>query len=173
MEVCQRPGPGEYATHYAKYVDLVPEGELLAHLAIQARHLEALLGGLDETRAAFRYAPGKWSVKELVNHVIDCERIFAYRLLRIARGDQTPLAGFEQDGYVAAGRADARTLEDLAAEFASVRGATLTLLASLSAEDLARTGTASGHPVSALALAHIIAGHVTHHGRILEERYIL
>ena len=173
MHVVARPGPGDFAPHYAKYIDLVPAGELLDHLAIQARHFEALLGSMDADRAMFRYEPGKWSVKELVNHVADTERIMAYRLLRIARGDGTPLAGFEMDDYVRAAKADSRTLEDLASEFSDVRRATISLLRSLDPEALARKGTASGHPVSAGALAHIIPGHLAHHGRILEERYIL
>lgn len=173
MSSIARPGPDQFAPHYAKYIDLVPEGELIAHLEIQARHFAALLGDLDEARGLFRYEPGKWSIKELVGHLSDTERIMAYRLLRIARGDQTPLAGFEMDDYVRTGQADRRSLADLAAEFCAVRQATLALLRSLDAEDLARTGIASGHRVSACALAHVISGHVTHHGRILEERYLL
>ena len=168
-----RPGPGEYAPHYAKYIDLVPEGDLVSHLVVQARHFEALLGGIDDQRATFRYAPGKWSIKELVGHCSDTERIMAYRLLRIARGDGTPLAGFEMDDYVRAAQADQRSLEDLASEFSDVRRATLSLLRSLGPADLARMGSASGHPVSAGALAHLLAGHLSHHGTILEERYLL
>lgn len=168
-----RPGPSEFAAHYAKYIDLVPEGDLLAHLEVQARHFEALLGDLDEERGLFRYEPGKWSVKELVGHITDTERIMAYRVLRIARGDQTPLAGFDMDEYVKHAQADGRTLEDLSGEFSDVRRATISLLRTLGPEALARTGTASGHPVTACALAHIIPGHLAHHGRILEERYIL
>ena len=173
MPSVARPTALDFAPHYAKYIDLVPDQDLLAHLEIQARHFEALLAGIDADRALFRYEPGKWSVKDLVGHVIDTERIMAYRLLRIARGDTTPLAGFEMDDYVRAAKADARSLEDLASEFSAVRGATLALLRSLDPEALARKGTASGHPVSAAALAHIIPGHLAHHGRILEERYLL
>ena len=168
-----RPGPGDFAPHLARYIERVPEGDLLDHLEVQARHFEALLGGIDPERARFRYAPGKWSVKELVGHVSDTERIMAYRLLCVARGDQTPLPGFEEEDYVRAAHADDRSLEDLAAEFSDVRRATLALLRGLDAGDLARRGTASGHPVSAGALAHVIPGHLAHHGRILEERYLL
>ena len=173
MHPVARPGSGDFAPHFAKYIDLVPEGDLVAHLVIQARHFEALLGGIDEERALFRYVPGKWSIKELVGHITDTERIMAYRLLRIARGDTTPLAGFEMDDYVRAAQADARTLDDLASEFSDVRRATLSLLRSLGPEALARRGTASGNPVSAGALAHILSGHMAHHGKILEERYLL
>jgi hypothetical protein len=173
MILIPRPGPGDFAPHYAQYIDLVPEGDLVAHLEVQARHFAALLGDLDEERAGFRYEPGKWSIKELVGHVSDTERIMAYRLLRIARGDETPLAGFEMDDYVRNAHADDRSLEDLAAEFFDVRSATLSLVRSLTLEALARRGTASGKQVSAGALAHIIPGHLDHHGRILEERYLL
>lgn len=173
MSSVPRPGPGAFAPHYAKYIDLVPAGDLVEHLEVQARHFAILLGNIDESRALFRYEPGKWSIKELVGHISDTERIMAYRLLRIARGDGTPLAGFEMDDYVRTAQADRRTLENLAAEFSDVRRATLSLLRSLTAEDLDRTGTASGNLVSAAALAHIIPGHLAHHGRILEERYLL
>jgi len=173
MHQIPRPGPGDYAPHLAPYIELVPAGALLDHLEIQARHFEALLGEVGPERALFRYAPGKWSIKELVGHVSDTERIMAYRLLCVARGDTTPLPGFEEDAYVRAAHADARSLEDLTSEFFAVRRATLALLRGLDAGDLARRGTASGHPVSASALAHVIAGHLAHHGRILEEHYLL
>jgi hypothetical protein len=173
MTSIPRPGPGDFAPHYAHYIDRVPEGDLVAHLEVQARHFAALLGDIDDERALFRYEPGKWSIKDLVGHVADTERIMAYRLLRIARGDETPLAGFEMDDYVRTAHADARSLEDLAAEWYDVRRATLSLVRSLSLEDLARRGTASGKQVSAGALAFIIPGHLDHHGRILEERYLL
>ena len=168
-----RPSAQDFAPHLAPYIDLVPDEDLVAHLEIQARHFEALLAGIDADRALFRYEPGKWSIKELVGHVIDTERIMAYRLLRIARGDATPLAGFDQDAYVRAAQADARPLEELATEFSAVRQATLALLRSLDPEALARRGTASGHPVTAGALAHVIPGHLAHHGRVLEARYLL
>ena len=173
MRRIPRPTNLDFAPHLAAYIDLVPDEDLVAHLEIQARHFEALLAGIDAERAAFRYQPGKWSIKELVGHVSDTERIMAYRLLRIARGDTTPLAGFEENDYVRAAKADARSLEDLASEFSDVRRATLSLVRSLDPEALVRKGTASGHPVSAGALAHVIPGHLAHHGRILEARYLL
>jgi uncharacterized damage-inducible protein DinB len=173
MHPIPRPEPGHFAPHYAPYIDLVPEGDLLSHLAVQARHFEALLGGIDEERALFRYAPGKWSIKELVGHVSDTERIMAYRLLRIARGDRTPLAGFEQDDYVTMARADSRTLEDLASEFSDVRLSTLSLLRSLDPQALTREGVVGTNAVTAATLAHVISGHMAHHGKILEERYLL
>ena len=173
MASIPRPGSDQFAPTHAKYIDLVPEVDLLAHLEVQARHFAALLGEIDEVRGLFRYAPGKWSVKELIGHISDTERIMAYRLLRIARGDQTPLAGFEMDDYVKIARADRRSMESLASEFSDVRQATLALVRTLDAEDMARTGSASGKLVSAGALAYIIPGHLSHHGKILEERYLL
>ena len=172
MAAIRRPDPTEFAPHYARYIDLVPEGDLAVHLETQMQELDHLLADLPEGSGGFRYAEGKWSLKELVGHLADTERIMAYRLLRIARGDQTPLAGFEQDDYVRAGHADARPLRELAAEFTAVRRATLALVRSLDAEAWSRLGTAGGNPVSAAALAHVLAGHVTHHLEILVARYL-
>jgi hypothetical protein len=167
-----RPGPDEYAAYYGKYLDLVPEGDLIAHLEAQAGELEALAAQFGEARGGHRYAPDKWSVKEVLGHITDTERIQAYRLLRIARGDATPLAGFDMDDYVRKGGADARPLADLLGEFKDVRRATLALVRSLGPGDLARRGTANGYGVSASALAHIIAGHVTHHAATLRAKYL-
>lgn len=168
-----RPAAHEYAPYYARYIEKVPEGsDLPGLLESQATELEALLAGLDEAKALHRYAPGKWSVKEMVGHLADAERIMAYRLLRIARGDATPLAGFEEDDYVKAAGFDRRTLPDLLAEFQTVRRATLALIRSLDAEAFARRGTANQNPVTAAALAHILFGHTAHHMAVLRERYL-
>ena len=166
-----RPGASEYAPYYEKYVSMI-EGDVLETLERQGAETAALLGGVSEDAAASRYEPGKWSVKELVGHMIDGERIFAYRALRFARGDRTPLEGFDQDPYVAAANSDARTLRSLAEEFGHVRAATLALLRSLDPEAWARRGTASDAEVSVRALAYIIAGHEAHHVRVLRERYL-
>jgi transposase len=166
-----RPAPSEYAPFYAGYVERVPEGDVLAQLARQLDETRALLGDLPPSRAVHRYAAGKWSVAEVVGHVTDAERIFAYRALRIARGDATPLASFDENAYVPAGSFDRRTLPDLLDELATVRYATLTLMRGLPAEAWARSGVASGRPVSVGALAYIIAGHELHHVAILRERY--
>jgi hypothetical protein len=166
-----RPGASEYAPYYERYVSLV-EGDVLETLERQAAETASLLGGISETAAGARYEPGKWSVKELIGHVIDTERIFAYRALRFARGDRTPLEGFDQDPYVAAANSDARTLSSLAEEFAHVRASTLALFRGLDAEAWARGGTASDNEVTVRALAHILAGHEAHHIRILRERYL-
>lgn len=173
MNRIPRPAAHEYAPFYARYIEKVPEGDLPGLLEAQAEELNALLRDLDETKALHRYAPGKWSIKETLGHLADGERILSYRLLRIARGDATPLAGYEEDDYAKAGAFDQRSLADLLAEFQAVRRATLFLVRSLSPEAFARLGSANGNPVTAAALAHIIFGHVAHHIAILKERYLV
>lgn len=170
-DTAARPEATEYATHFEKYVSLV-EGDVLETLARQGAETAALLGGIQEDAAGSRYEPGKWSVKELVGHIIDAERIFAYRALRFARGDQTPLEGFDQDPYVASGDFDARTLTSLAEEFGHVRASTLALLRPLGPEAWARRGAANDNEVTVRALAYMLAGHEAHHVRILRERYL-
>ena len=167
-----RPRPDEYAPYYEKYVSRVPDGEIVEVLRTQIGETLALLGGLPEERALHRYGPGKWSVKEVVGHMIDLERIMSYRMLRIARGDTTPLPGFDENAYVPAGSFDARPLSSLRHDFEVVRAATLALLESLDANAAARRGTASNFEVTARAVAYIIAGHERHHVAILRERYL-
>lgn len=167
-----RPQAGEHAPYYERYVGLVPEEDVLAVLARQLDEVPALLGGLAEERAGFRYAPGKWSVKEVVGHVADTERIFAYRALRFARGDATPLPGFEQEGYVQHAGFGRWRLADLLAEWEHQRRANLLLLGHLDAAAWERRGEASGNQVSVRALAYVLAGHVRHHLAILAERYL-
>lgn len=167
-----KPAADEYASYYSKYTSLVPDGDIVTALAEQVETTLALLRTLTDEQGNSRYAPGKWSIKELIGHIIDAERIFAYRALRIARGDQTPLPGFEQDDYIPNANFDARQLADLAAEFETVRQSTLFLLRNLSEEAWLRRGVASDNPVSVRALAHIIAGHELHHMEILRSRYL-
>lgn len=166
-----RPQSDEYAPYYGKYVSLISSDDILGTLEAQRVQMAQLLGARSEREGNFRYAPDKWSVKEVIGHVSDAERIFSYRLLRIARGDATPLASFEQDNYITTGAFRERTLADMAAELAAVRAATLALVQSLPSEAWTRLGTASNNPVSVRALAYIIAGHEQHHKRILEEKY--
>jgi uncharacterized damage-inducible protein DinB len=168
----KRPQKSDYAIYYENYIALVPGGDFLEILEQQRSTLLRLLASLTEQQAEFRYAPGKWSIKETIGHVSDAERIFAYRLLRIARGDQTPLASFEQDPYIATGNFSARKLADLLEEFSAVRQASITLIRSLDEKAWVRRGTASQKEITALALAFIIAGHERHHLLILEERYL-
>jgi len=167
-----RPEETEYLPYYGKYVSLVPGGNILEVLSRQLDETLALLRSVPEARAGFRYAEGKWSVKELVGHMIDTERIFAYRALRFARNDGTPLPGYEQDDYIRNASFDACALADLAAEFESVRRSTLFLFKHLDAEAWTRIGVASESEVSVRALAYIIAGHELHHRGILRDRYL-
>jgi len=167
-----RPAAGEYAEFYGKYVALVPGTDVLGALEAQRLVMAQLLGARSEREGNFRYAPGKWTVKEVVGHVADSERIFAYRALRFARGDRTPLAGFEQDDYVKNGGFSERTLADLAEEFSDVRNATIALLSGLDEEAWQKRGIANSKEITVRALAYVIAGHELHHRRILEEKYL-
>jgi hypothetical protein len=168
----ERPPANEYAPFHADYVAAVPEGDIFEILARQRVEFPRFLQSIGEARGAHRYAPDKWSVKEVVGHVNDAERVFSYRALRFARGDETPLPSFEQEAYVPKGNFDARTLASLADEFAHLRAATLDLFFHLDADALARRGVASGAVVSVRAMAFVIAGHVVHHERGLRERYL-
>ena len=166
-----KPAAAEFNPYYGRYIDLVPEGDIVEVLAGQIAETLRLLAPLTEAQALHRYAAGKWSVKEVVGHVADAERIFAYRALRIARGDATPLASFDENAYVPAGRFDARPLASIVAELSAARAATVALGRGLDAEAAAGRGVASGHPVTPRALFYIIAGHELHHRAILKERY--
>jgi uncharacterized damage-inducible protein DinB len=166
-----RPAPDEFFEYYGKYIDLVPGDDALPALRDQIEDTVRLLAPLDESKALHRYGPGKWSVKEVVGHLSDSERVFAYRALRMGRGDTTPLAGFDENTYVPAGRFDSRPLADIVHEFEAVRAASLALFRGLGDEALLRRGTANGNSVSVRALAWILAGHELHHRRLLVERY--
>lgn len=171
MTAIARPEPSEHAEFYAGYVAEVPDGSILEILEAQRRSTAELLAGVDEERALYRYADGKWSIKEIVGHLADAERVFAYRALRAARGDRTPLPGFDHDAYIANAGFDRRPLTALAAELEAVRFATLELFGGLSPEEVARRGIANGTEFSVRALAWIIAGHERHHVLVLAERY--
>jgi uncharacterized damage-inducible protein DinB len=168
-----RPGSDEYAPYYESYISKVPNQGLLQLLKDQVEQTCALLSQVPEADANAAYAPGKWTIKEVTGHIVDTERIMAYRLLRVARGDATPLPGFEQDDYVRDGGFQGRTLASLVEEFRLVRASTLALLQGLDDRALTRRGVANGNAVSARALAFIIAGHERHHMDILRERYQL
>lgn len=166
-----RPEPGEYAPYHERYISLASGSDILRTLDAQRRQTMLILSGRDEADGDFRYAPDKWSAKEVLGHVCDTERIFAYRALRIARGDRTPIEGFEQDDYVRNSSFARRPLEELVEDYIAVRQATLTLLRSLDEAAWMRRGIANKNEVSVRALAYIIAGHEAHHRRILEEKY--
>jgi len=167
-----RPTSDEHAPYYGKYVALVPDDDLdiVHHLADQ--HHETV-GSLRKAKQKgdFAYEPGKWTVKEVVGHICDTERVMAYRALRFARGDTTDLPGFEQDDYVATANFNGRSMDDLVEEVWSVRAATLSLAKQLGEEALNRRGKANGNPATVRALLYIIAGHELHHMAILKERY--
>jgi uncharacterized damage-inducible protein DinB len=166
-----KPDAGEYAGYYEKYVALVPPTDIVSLLEAQRLQMAQLLAGCSERDGNFRYAPGKWTVKEVIGHLADCERIFTYRALRIARGDATPLPGFEQDDYVKAAECQRRDLRDLSEELSMVRAATVALYRSLDDKAWLCRGVTNNYEVSVRALAYITAGHELHHRRILDERY--
>jgi hypothetical protein len=166
-----KPESSEYAAFYEKYVALVPHADILSGLEAQRLQMTQLLTACSERDGNFRYAPEKWSVKEVIGHLTDCERIFAYRALRIARGDATPLSGFEQDDYVRMAGSGRRQLQDLAEEFSVVRNSSIALYRSLDDESWLRRGSANNNEITVRALAFITAGHELHHRQILEERY--
>lgn len=166
-----RPETGEYAAYYEKYISLVAGSDVAGALEAQRVQTMQLFAGRSERDGNFRYAADKWTVKEVLGHIADSERIFTYRALRIARADQTPMPGFEQDDYVCSGGFNERPLGSLVEEFADVRSATLSLFRSFGAEAWSRRGTANKNEVTVRALAFITAGHELHHRHILEERY--
>jgi DinB superfamily len=166
-----RPEPGEYASFYETYVSKVQGGDVLSQLESQRLQTAQLFAASSERDGNFRYAPDKWTIKEVVGHLSDTERIFTYRALRVARGDKTPLPSFEQNDYVKNGNFGEQSLADLVAEFGLIRTATLALFRSLNAEAWTRSGTASNNPITVRALAFITAGHELHHRDILKERY--
>lgn len=166
-----RPEPGEYAAYFDRYISLVPGADILTTLESQRRQTLLLLSGRDEADGDFRYAPGKWSAKEVLGHVCDTERIFAYRALRISRGDSTPLAGFEQDDYIRNGPFAQRPLAEIIEDYIAVRRATLTLFRNLDEQAWLRRGIANNNEVSVRAIAYTMAGHELHHRHILEEKY--
>jgi uncharacterized damage-inducible protein DinB len=167
----ERPGADEAALFYYGYIGKVPSENLRLELTEQMEELERLLSPLSDQAALARYAEGKWSVKEILGHLTDTERIFGYRLLRISRGDVTPMEGYDENAYVPAGRFDRRPLALLLAEFRAVRLSTMAFMEGLPEECWTRRGVANGKSVTARALAYIIIGHVTHHLGVLRDRY--
>lgn len=169
--VIARPRAGEYAPYYDRYISLIAENDILSTLDRQRREMVLLLSGLSEEQGDFRYAPEKWSAKQVLGHVCDTERVFAYRALRIARGDATPMEGFEQDDYVKNGPFARHVIAEVIEDYIAVRRATISLLRSLEEAAWSRRGIANKNEVTVRALAYTIAGHELHHRRILEEKY--
>jgi hypothetical protein len=167
-----KPQAGEFAANFAGYIGLVPDGDVLSTLATQIEGTLTTLRAVSETGSLKRYESNKWSVREVVGHMIDSERIFAYRALRFARNDQTPLPGFEQDDYIGPGQFDERAWSGLISEFEAVRLSNLAMFRGLPQDAWSRKGIATGNPISVRALAYVIAGHERHHMKILRERYL-
>ena len=167
------PEEGDFSPFARGYVEaaVAAGGDARELIRVQAARLRAACDGLSEEDGLRRYEPGKWSVKEVLGHMADAERVFSYRLLRIARGDATPLPGFDQDVFVLGGEYDRRPLAHLLADFEAARASTISLLEGIDREALERRGVSNGEPVTARALVFIIAGHVEHHLRVLGERY--
>ncbi len=167
-----RPAADEYSPFYETYISKVPtDGDPALELTAQLESVPALLAGVPESRAGYRYAPEKWSIKEVIGHLSDSERVFSYRMLRIARADTTPLPGFDENEFMKTAGFDGRTLREVLAEFTAVRASTLALVRSMEPEAWARRGTSNGKTISARALLYIIPGHVTHHMGTLRTRY--
>jgi uncharacterized damage-inducible protein DinB len=166
-----RPHPDETASYYHGYIDLVPDGAIVATLDQQGRATQELLAQLGETQAEHRYAAGKWNVKEVLGHIADVERVFAFRALWFARGERGPLPSLDQDVCARHARFAERQVVSIAAELAAVRAASVTLFASLDEAANARTGVASGCPFTVRAIPWIIAGHELHHVAVLRDRY--
>ena len=170
-----RPQSGEYAPYYDRYISLVPGNDDLAALTAlenQRRQMVLLLSGRTEADGDLRYAPDKWTLKGVLGHINDTERIMSYRALRISRGDATPIEGFEQDDYVRNGPFAHRTLADLIEDYIAVRRATVSLFRNLDEAAWSRRGVANKNEITVRALAYIIAGHELHHRRIIEEKYL-
>ena len=173
MDKLSTPTPNEYAEFYSEYIQRASaRGDVLAALPKQIDELRSALGNLSDDQALFRDAPNEWSIKDVIGHVNDVERVFSYRLLRVSRDDPTPLPGFEQNDYVREAGFDKRPLSELLQEFEHLRRANILAIHNMSEAATLRCGTASGFPVSARALIYMLVGHVDHHMASLHEKYL-
>jgi uncharacterized damage-inducible protein DinB len=168
----ERPNPSEHDEYFGRYIRLVPEGDILAILESELETTLGLLATIVTDKETYRYADGKWSIREVIGHIIDSERMFQYRALAFARRDPTHLPSFEEDDYARESNAHSRPLAELAAEFESVRRSTLTLFQSFDDEISRRSGKASVYEFSVRSFAYILAGHEMHHRGVIEERYL-
>jgi hypothetical protein len=166
-----RPQTHEHLPYYTKYIALVTDPDVMSLLEQQASELRSLAASVPATRETFRYAPEKWSVRQVFGHLIDAERVFGYRAFRISRGDETPLAGFDENTYVAKSTYDDVSVKELAEEFALVRQANVMMFRRLDGARTTLVGTANGAAISVRALAYIMAGHIRHHQKGLRENY--
>jgi uncharacterized damage-inducible protein DinB len=167
-----KPTSGEYPAGFDHYVKLVPSEDLLGYFSNQKESIASAVASLPEEKLLYRYAPGKWSIKDIFNHVIDCERIYNYRALSIARGEKLPLPGFEENDYAREALADHRNIQEMVKEFQHVRSSTISLFTSFTEEMLLRKGFANGSPRSVRTLGYLAAGHELHHLNVIKERYL-
>jgi hypothetical protein len=167
-----RPEQSEFAEYYTTYVDQVPAGDIREILSAQATDVMPLFEGISEEQSTFRYASDKWTLRQVLSHINDTERVFTFRAMWFARGIDTPMPSFDQNVAIAGAAADDRRWASHLEEFKAIRSATLALFRELPEEAWSRQGVASGHPVTVRALAFITAGHVAHHARIVRERYL-
>jgi hypothetical protein len=167
-----RPGPGEADPYFFRYIDQVPEGDIIDTLSRQASETMAFLRSIPESMGDHRYAPEKWTIREVIGHIADAERVFAYRALRFSRNDTIPVAGFDENTYVANASFSTRSLEDLITEYEHIRYSSIGLFNGLTEEMMSRRGVANEREVTVRALAFILAGHENHHVDILKKRYL-
>ncbi len=172
MKSLTQPTTDEYAPFYSDYIERAQKTNVLSRLTEQINEINSALGALTDQQALIKDAPKEWSIKEIVGHINDAERVFSYRLLRISRNDQTPLSGFEQNDYVTAAQFDTHPIKDLVAEFEHLRRANILAIYNMSDEAVLRQGTASGATISARALIYILVGHVENHLASLHEKYL-
>jgi hypothetical protein len=172
MPTYSRPDATEHAESYAGYIKQVPDGDLVKTLERSGKDLVDLLNGVQESRGDFAYGPGKWTLKEVIGHINDAERVFGYRAMRIGRGDTVALPGFDENAWVPMSGAKNRTLADLVGEFQAIRAASIALFRHLPEEATTRKGTASNREITVRALAWIVAGHAIHHQKLIRERYL-
>jgi hypothetical protein len=168
----KRPDREEYSPYFEQYISQVPEGDYISFLHRQLDAIVALFSQVSDEQGLSRYAPGKWSLKEVLGHMTDTERVMSYRLLRIARGDTTNLPGFDQDLFISNASFDEVPIEDLLHDFQIVRQATFSLLKTISEAAWVRKGNANNYEISARAIAYVIAGHAQHHFGVIQERYV-
>jgi len=166
-----RPLENEYASYYQKYIDKVKGNDIASILEKQHKEILNVFASIDDKAGLFSYAEGKWSVKELLGHMLDSERVFSYRILCIARGEQQTLPGFNQDDFVLSANFNKRTVASLKAEYNYLKLANIEMIKSLSEEEISKKGTASKNPVTVRALIFILTGHERHHLDIFNERY--
>lgn len=167
-----RPETNEYDPYYDTYISLVDGNDVLPVLDAQPAEIRAIFSDMPEEKGTFAYTEGKWTIKEVLSHLIDGERMFAYRTLRVSRGDKTPIEGFEQDGYIENSNANNRSFAELLDEFDLQRRSNMLLFNNLSDEASKRIGTANEKEISVRAIIYCMAGHVRHHIRILHKRYL-